>query len=43
MKLKLWYIAQVLIVTICANVDENRPTLISKPTPLSQAEALNMN
>ena len=40
MKLKLWYIIQVLTVSVCTNFEQNRPTLISKPAPLSQAEAL---
>ena len=41
MKLNLWYITQVLTVSMCTNFEQNRPTLISKPAPLSQAEALN--
>ena len=37
MKPKLWD-----IVTMCANFEQSRLTLISKPAPLSQAEALKM-
>ena len=42
MKPKLWYITQVLTVSMCTNFEHNRPTLIFKPAPLSQAEALKL-
>ena len=42
MKLKLWYITQVLTVSVCNSFEQNRPTVISKPAPLSQAEGLKM-
>ena len=42
MELKLWHITQVSIVNKCTKFERNRPTPISKPAPVSQAEALKM-
>ena len=40
-ELKHWHNVEISIVTNCTQFDQNRPTPISKPTTLSQAEALN--
>ena len=40
-ELKHWHNVEISIVNNCTQIDQNRPTPISKPTTLSQAEALN--
>lgn len=42
MELKLWHRAYVSIVTKSTKFEPNRPTPISKPAPVSHAEALKL-